>query len=36
MAEMDDRWLSIIEICMYLGVGTDSVYKWLDKFAVFY
>ena len=31
MAEIDDRWLSVDEICKYLGVSKDTVYKWLDK-----
>jgi len=28
---MDDRWLSVEEICKYLGVGRDTIYKWIDK-----
>ena len=28
---MEDRWLSITEICKYLGVSNDTVYKWIDK-----
>jgi type I restriction enzyme M protein len=28
---MEDRWLSITEICTYLGVSNDTVYKWIDK-----
>ena len=28
MAEIDDRWLSVDEICKYLGIGKDTVYKW--------
>jgi excisionase family DNA binding protein len=31
MAEMEDRWLSISEICKYLGVSNDTVYKWIGK-----
>jgi len=31
MSEMEDRWLSITEICKYLGVSNDTVYKWIDK-----
>lgn len=27
----DDRWLSVDEICKYLGVSKDTVYKWIDK-----
>ena len=28
---MDDRWLSVDEICTYLGIGRDTIYKWIDK-----
>ncbi len=31
MNEMEDRWLSITEICKYLGVSNDTVYKWIEK-----
>jgi excisionase family DNA binding protein len=31
MAEFEDRWLSVDEICKYLGVSNDTVYKWIDK-----
>jgi len=31
MTEMEDRWLSISEICQYLGISNDTVYKWIDK-----
>jgi excisionase family DNA binding protein len=31
MVEIEDRWLSVDEICKYLGVGKDTVYKWIDK-----
>ncbi len=31
MTDLEDRWLSINEICNYLGIGKDTVYKWLDK-----
>jgi excisionase family DNA binding protein len=31
MAEIDGRWLSVDEICKYLGIGKDTVYKWIDK-----
>ena len=31
MAEIEDRWLSIGDICQYLGVSSDTVYKWIDK-----
>lgn len=31
MANTQDRWLSIHEICEHLGVSSDTVYKWIDK-----
>lgn len=31
MTELDNRWLSMGEICHYLGVCNDTVYKWIDK-----
>ena len=31
MAEIDDRWLSVDEICKHLGVSNDTVYKWIDR-----
>jgi excisionase family DNA binding protein len=31
---MDDRWLSMREICKHLGVSNDTVYKWIDKNAM--
>ncbi|WP_036859470.1 helix-turn-helix domain-containing protein [Porticoccus hydrocarbonoclasticus] len=31
MTETDDRWLSISEICLHLGVSKDTVYKWIDR-----
>lgn len=30
-SEMEDRWLSITEICEYFGVSNDTVYNWIDK-----
>lgn len=27
---MDDRWLSVEDVCKYLGVGRDTIYKWID------
>ena len=29
--EMEDRWLSVDEICQYLGISRDTVYKWIDQ-----
>ncbi|WP_435050923.1 helix-turn-helix domain-containing protein [Desulfosarcina widdelii] len=34
MNTMEDRWLSIKEICKHLGVSSDTVYKWIDKFGM--
>ena len=34
MTEMEDRWLSISDICKYLGVSNDTVYKWIDKYEM--
>lgn len=28
---MDDRWKSVQEIAEYLGVSTDSVYRWVEQ-----
>ena len=29
--EMEDRWFSVDEICQYLGISRDTVYKWIDQ-----
>ncbi len=34
MADMEDRWLSVDEISKYLGVSSDTVYRWIDKQAM--
>ncbi|WP_419591628.1 helix-turn-helix domain-containing protein [Thiolapillus sp.] len=31
MAEIEDRWLSVGDICTYLGVSNDTVYRWIEK-----
>ena len=31
MAEMEDRWLSVEEISKYLGVSSDTVYRWIES-----
>jgi excisionase family DNA binding protein len=31
MVEMENRWLSVDEIGKYLGVSSDTVYRWIDK-----
>ena len=28
---MNDRYLSVAEICTYLGIKRDTVYKWISK-----
>ncbi len=28
---MDDRWLSVDEICAHLGISRDTIYKWIDR-----
>ena len=28
---MEDRWLSVDEICTYLAVKRDTVYKWIGE-----
>mgnify|MGYP001177494459 CR=1 FL=1 len=28
---MEDRWLSVEEICEYLGISRDTGYIWLSK-----
>jgi len=31
---MDDRWLSVEEIGIYLGIKRDTVYKWISEKAL--
>jgi excisionase family DNA binding protein len=31
---MEDRWLSVDEICTYLGISRDTVYRWIDRYAM--
>ena len=31
MSELEDRWLSVDEICKYLSVSNDTVYKWIEQ-----
>ena len=28
---MQDRWLSVEEIALYLGVSRDTIYSWVGK-----
>lgn len=30
MSEIKDRWLSVSEIGEYLGVSSDTVYRWIS------
>lgn len=30
MPEIKDRWLSVSEIGEYLGVSSDTVYRWIS------
>lgn len=34
MADLEDRWLSVDEISQYLGVSSDTIYRWIDKQAM--
>ena len=34
MTDIENRWLSVDEICKYLGVSNDTVYKWIDKHSM--
>lgn len=34
MTDMEDRWLSVDEITRYLGVSSDTVYRWIDKYSM--
>jgi excisionase family DNA binding protein len=29
--ESEDRWLSVEEIAVYLGIKRDTVYKWIER-----
>lgn len=29
--EITDRWLSVQEIALYLGISKETVYRWLDS-----
>lgn len=32
--KMEDRWVSISEICKHLGVSNDTVYKWIETHSM--
>ena len=34
LAEIKDRWLSADEIGKYLGVSSDTVYRWINRHAM--
>ena len=34
IADLEDRWLSVEEIGKYLGVSSDTVYRWIDKHSM--
>jgi excisionase family DNA binding protein len=34
VADLEDRWLSVDEISQYLGVSSDTIYRWIDKQAM--
>ena len=27
----EDKWLTVEEICHYLSITKDTIYKWIDK-----
>lgn len=29
--DLDDRWLTVEEICEYLSVTNETVYKWIEQ-----
>lgn len=31
---MEDRWLTVDDICKYLSVTNETVYKWIDQRAM--
>ena len=31
MGEIEGRWLSVEEIGKYLGVSSDTIYRWIDS-----
>ncbi len=28
---MEDRWLTVDDVCKYLSVTKDTIYKWIDN-----
>lgn len=31
MDKIEDRWLSMPEICEHLGISSDTAWKWIEK-----
>lgn len=31
MGEVENRWLSLTEICQHLGISRDTAIKWINK-----
>ncbi len=31
---MEDRWLSVDEISKYLGISSDTVYRWIESHSM--
>jgi excisionase family DNA binding protein len=31
---MEERWLTVDDICKYLNVSNETVYKWIDQWAM--
>jgi len=31
VSEIENRWLSVDEIGRYLGVSSDTIYRWIDR-----
>jgi len=31
VVEIEDRWLSVEQIGNYLGVSSDTIYRWIDS-----
>lgn len=31
---MDERWLTVDDICNYLNVSNETVYKWIEQRAM--
>ena len=29
--EIENRWYSLKEVCEYLGVSRDTIFKWIDS-----